>query len=420
VAAALPIGGGVFPPFGNCSFCYQTRLMADSSSASEHRGLLRGRGGHEHGKVSFVELFFDLVFVFAVTQLSHSLIEHFTPLGAVQTLLMMLAVWWVWIFTSWVTNWLNPEKLPVRLALLVLMLFGLILSSSVPEAFESRGLAFAGAYAAMQVGRTLFFIWAVRGHPVMVRNFQRILVWLAAAAVFWLAGASVHGMARVALWAVALATEYASPSLGFFVPGLGRSTTKDWDVQGEHMAERCALFIIIALGESILVTGAIFSALEWTPAVVAAFVSSFVGSLAMWWLYFDTSAAAGSRTISSSYDPGKLSRVVYTYIHLFIVGGIIVAAVADEFVLHHPTGHSDFKTVVAALGSTALYLVGNLLFKWTIAGKLPVSHVAGLVAVAMLAPVAPHFPPFLLSLATSMLLIVVAVWERWSLRQWIA
>ncbi len=257
-------------------------------------------------------------------------------------------------------------------------------------------------------GANAVFIWAVRGHPVMVRNFQRILVWLVAAAVFWLAGAFVHDIGRVALWAVALAMEYSSPSLGFFVPGLGGSTTKDWDVQGEHMAERCALFIIIALGESILVTGAIFSALEWTPTVVAAFVSSFVGSLAMWWLYFDTGAAAGSKTISSSQDPGKLARLVYTYIHLFIVGGIIVAAVADEFVLHHPTGHSDFKTVVAALGATALYLVGNLLFKWTIAGKLPVSHLVGLLAVAMLAPVASHFAPWLLSLTTSMLLIVVA------------
>jgi low temperature requirement protein LtrA len=218
------------------------------------------------------------------------------------------------------------------------------------------------------------------------------------------------------LWAGSLAIEYASPSLGFFVPGLGRSATKEWDVEGGHMTERCALFIIIALGESILVTGAIFSELEWTLAVVAAFVSSFAGSLAMWWLYFDTSAETGSRTISSSRDPGKLARLVYTYIHLFIVGGIIVAAVADEFVLHHPTGHADVKTIVAALGATALYLVGNLLFKWTISGRLPVSHVAGLAAVAVLASVASHFSPLLLSLATSVLLIIVAVWERRALR----
>ena len=111
------------------------------------RDLLRRRVGRGDGKVSFVELFFDLVFVFAVTQLSHALIEHFTFIGAAQTLLLMLAVWWVWIYTTWVTNWLDPERLPVRLALLGLMMLGLILSSAIPKAFESRGLAFVGGVA---------------------------------------------------------------------------------------------------------------------------------------------------------------------------------------------------------------------------------------------------------------------------------
>jgi low temperature requirement protein LtrA len=229
------------------------------------RDLLRQRERHDHGKVSFVELFFDLVFVFAVTQLSHSLIEHFTLVGAAHTLLLMLAVWWVWIYTTWVTNSLDPERLPVRLVLLTLMLVGLILSSSIPKAFESRGLAF-GAYVAMQVGRTLFFLWAVKGHPGMVRNFQRILIWLVLAGVFWIAGGIAHHAARFGLWVLALSLEYVSPSLGFRVPGLGRSTTGDWNVEGGHMAERCGLFVIIALGESILVTGATFSGLPWTPA----------------------------------------------------------------------------------------------------------------------------------------------------------
>ena len=95
--------------------------------------------------MTFIELFFDLVFVFAVTQLSHLLMEHFTLLGAAQSLLLLLAVWWVWIFTSWVTNWLDPEKLPVRLLPLAIMLVGLVMSSSIPKAFESRGIAFAAA-----------------------------------------------------------------------------------------------------------------------------------------------------------------------------------------------------------------------------------------------------------------------------------
>src|SRR5690606_27416676 len=113
--------------------------------------LLRTRHGHEHGRVTYVELFFDLVFVFAVTQISHSLLEHLTPLGAARAALLLIAVWWVWIDTSWVTNWLDPQRMPTRLLLFALMLAGLVLSMSIPEAFADRGLAFAGAYAVMQV-----------------------------------------------------------------------------------------------------------------------------------------------------------------------------------------------------------------------------------------------------------------------------
>ena len=372
--------------------------------------LLRRRERNEHGKVSFVELFFDLVFVFAVTQLSHSLTDRFTLLGAAQTLLLLLAVWWVWIYTTWVTNWLDPERLPVRLVLLALMALGLILSASIPGAFESRGLAFAGAYVTMQVGRTLFFLWAVRGHPVMVRTFQRILVWLALTGLFWIAGGLVHDAARLGLWVLALGLEYVSPSLGFRVPRLGRSTTRDWNVEGGHMSERCGLFIIIALGESILVTGATFSGLPWTPATVAAFLVSFVGSLAMWWLYFDTTAGIGSQTIAASKDPGQLARLAYTYVHLFLVAGIIVAAVADEFVLNHPLGHAEPRTTVAVLGGVALYLTGNTLFKWAIAGRLPVSPIVGIVLLGPLIPASAVISPLALTTLATLVIVAVAVW----------
>lgn len=377
--------------------------------------LLRSRKEHEHGKVTFIELFFDLVFVFAVTQLSHALIAHFTPWGAAQTLLLMLAVWWVWIYTAWVTNWLDPEKLPVRLMLLALMLVGLILSSSIPHAFEARGLAFAGAYVCMQVGRTLFFLWAVgNGHRGMTRNFQRILVWLTLSAVFWIAGGLTAGGERFALWAIALGLELVSPSLGFWAPGLGRSTTNDWNVEGAHMSERCGLFIIIALGESILVTGATFSGLQWTFPAVTAFIASFIGSLAMWWLYFDTSAERGSETISHSGDPGRLARIAYTYIPLFMVAGIIVSAVADEFVLAHPTGHIEPKTAVTVLGGAALYIVGIALFKWVIAGRRlpPLSHFVALVVLALLALAIGMLSPTALMAAASAVLVGLAAWER--------
>jgi len=388
------------------------------NQAGGRRSLLRKRKEHEHGKVTFVELFFDLVFVFAITQLSHSLLKDLTLLGAVHTGLLFLAVWWVWIYTSWVTNWLDPERTPVRLLLLVLMLAGLILSTSLPEAFAEKGLAFAGAYVFMQVGRSLFMAAAVRRHSAgNFRNFQRITAWLILSALFWIAGAFTEAEVRLALWAAALAIEYVSPSLGFWTPGLGRSTTADWDVEGGHMAERCGLFVIIALGESILVTGATFAELEPGLSTIAAFVTSFIGSVAMWWIYFDIGAERGSHTIARSDDPGRLARIAYTYIHLLIVAGIIVGAVADELVLAHPDGHPEAGTAAALLGGPALYLIGNTLFKWTTAGRLPLSHLAGLVLLAGLVPGTVVLSPLLLGVAVMLILVLVAVWERLSLRR---
>lgn len=379
--------------------------------------LLRARRAHEHGRVTFIELFFDLVFVFAVTQLSHALLEDFTPAGALHAALLLMAVWWVWIYTSWVTNWLDPERTPVRLLLLGLMLAGLLLSTSIPEAFESRGLVFAAAYATMQVGRSAFVLWAVgSADPGLTRNFQRIISWLALSGLLWIAGGLAEGNARLALWLVALLVEYLGPSLGFWVPRLGRSRTTDWSVEGHHMAERCALFIIIALGESILVTGATFADLDWSPTTVAAFVVAFVGSVAMWWIYFDTGAERGSAHIAGSSDPGRMARLAYTYLHLPIVAGIIVSAVADELVLAHPTGHADPATIAAALGGPALYVLGTALFKATIARRFPLSHLVGLLLLALLVLVAAEMSPLILGGASTLVLLLVAAWERVSLR----
>lgn len=374
-------------------------------------GIIRVRGEHAHYRVSFAELFFDLVFVFAVTQLSHGLIENFTPAGAAQTAFLTLAIWWVWIYTTWAFNWLDPEKLPVRLVLLVLMLPGVIMSASIPHAFESTGLAFGVSYAAIQLARTGFVVWAARSHRRIHLNFLRIFVWLAAAAALWVAGGLVHGPARVVAWAIALGLEFVSPWLGFWVPGLGRSSTVDWDVEGGHMAERCALFVIIALGESLLVTGATFASLPWTAAIAAALIVSITASGAMWWLYFDTSAEVGSRMISHSRDPGRIARLVYTYIHLFLVAGIILSAVGDEFVLAHPGGHTDAGTTAVVVGGAASFLIGTWLFKWAIEGNMPVSPLVALAALAAIAIASTHLAPLAVMTAATLVLVASAVWE---------
>lgn len=385
--------------------------------ADSPRGILfRITLPHQHSRVTYAELFFDLVFVFAVTQVSHTLLNHFTPLGALQTTVLFLAVWWVWVYTSWITNWLNPEMTAVRILLFLMMLGGLVLSTSIPTAFDGRGLWFAIAYAAMQVGKTIF-LWVSTPHsrtPAR-RNAVRITTWLSVSAVFWIAGGIAVGETRLALWAIALGIEYISPAVRFWIPKYGASSVADWTVEGGHMAERCAGFIIIALGESIVVTGATFGELTWTTENVLAFTSAFVGSIAMWWIYFHKGAEAGSEQISRSSEPGRLARLAYTYLHMPIVAGIILTAVADEIVLKHPLGHSDLKTVLSAIGGPLLFLLGTILFKHTFRGFLQLSHGAGIIALGILAWFAGDMSPLILSVATSVLLIVVAVWESVSL-----
>ena len=389
---------------------------------SEHtRLLLRDRARHESNRVTMVELFFDLVFVFAVTQLSHGLLEHLTPGGALQTLLLFLAVWWLWIFTSWTTNWLDPDRPAVRLMLFALMLGGLLLSASIPDAFGDKGFVFGAVFAAMQVGRTLFVLRAMRAHrPGHHRNFQRITLWLCLSAVFWISGGLATDETRIACWIAAVAIEYAGPALYFWVPGMGRSNTADWDIDGAHMAERCALFVIIALGESILVTGATFAGLSWDASTVIAFLAAFLGSVAMWWIYFDTGAERASHRIVQSADPGRVARNAYTYLHLLIVAGIIVCAVADELVLAHP-GHATDAGIAAILGGPTLYLLGNALFKWVTNDRRtpPLSHLAGLLLLFGLMPFAfAHVMSALaLGATTTAILVLVAAWETVALRR---
>jgi low temperature requirement protein LtrA len=379
---------------------------------------LRARDGHEHSRVTNVELFFDLVFVFAVTQLSHGLLAHLTPLGALQIAVLTVAVWWVWIYTAWVTNWLDPERTAVRLLLFALMVIGLVMSASIPKAFEERAWAFALAYVLSHIGRSAFMLWALKNHDqANFQNFVRIISWQGAAAVFWLAGAMAQGQTRMALWAIALAVDTAAPMVGFHVPRLGRSTTTDWVVEGAHIAERCALFVIIALGESVLVTGATFAGLAWTAEHIGAFLVAFAGSVAMWVIYFNIGAERGSRLIAASSDPGRLARNGYTYLHLLIVAGIIVAAVGDELVLHHPGGHIDTKTAIVLIGGPALYLLGNLLFKRLSAPYLPLSHMVGLGLLALFILTVPIVTPLVLSATTTAILILVATWESISLRK---
>jgi low temperature requirement protein LtrA len=211
--------------------------------------------------------------------------------------------------------------------------------------------------------------------------------------------------------------DYAAPASGFFTPGLGRSHTADWTIAGTHMAERCQLFLIIALGESILDTGVTFGDLHWYAARVAAFVVAFAGTVALWWIYFYRSAEGGRAVIARAADPGRLGRSAYTYFHVPMVAGIIVSAVGDELTIAHPDGAARPATTAVILGGAALFLAGHALFKWALSGRVYVSRIVGIAALAVLVPFGLTAPPLALAATVVLVLIGVAFWEMWVVRR---
>jgi len=372
--------------------------------------LLREQTG-DH-RVTNIELFFDLVYVFAVTQLSHYLLHTPTVAGAFQAAILLAMVWLAWSYTTWVTNWLDPGRLPVRLVLVALMLVSLAMSAALPRAFTDLGEWVGGAYALMQVGRTAFMITVLPPGPLR-RNFQRIQVWVVAASALAVAGGLAHGHAREGLWLAAVAVDVAGGLAGFAVPGMGRSHTSDWTIDGGHFAERCQAFILIALGESIVIIGAALTLVKHVSATeIGAFVVAFVGSVALWWLYFDRSADASAGIIANSGDPGRLGRSAYHLIHPVMVAGIIVTAAGDEKIVSEPSMHATTASAWFILGGPALFLAGHAAFKWVLWRVVSWNRLAGIAVLALLALAAASVPEIALAACAAVVVVAVAAADR--------
>jgi low temperature requirement protein LtrA len=377
-------------------------------------GLLRDRTRAR--RVTNIELFFDLVYVFAVTQLSMYLRDDPTLVVALRTALLLAMVWVCWAYTTWVTNWMDPDRLAVRLLLVALMLISLAMSAALPRAFggsgelSDLGWLVGGAYGLSQVGRSAFMVVALRGQRLQ-RNFQRILVWCLVSGAFAVAGGLVHGDMRVAFWVLAPGIDLLGGAATFWVPGLGSSRTTDWDIAGGHFAERCQAFILIALGESIVVTGESMTRLNVTAENVTAFIVAFLSTVTLWWIYFDRGAEAGAAVIERSEDPGRLGRSAYHLIHPIMVAGIIVVAASDENLSH---AYAATTTSVAwlTLGGPALFLAGNVAFKVALWHVVPWSRLAGIVVLALLGLIAASLPELALATCVMAVLLGVAVYDR--------
>jgi low temperature requirement protein LtrA len=341
----------------------------------------RRRDPGQEQRATTLELFYDLVFVFAITQVSHLLLDDLSWRGAGRALLVLLVVWWAWNYTTWVTNELDPDSIVVRLVLIAVMLASLLMAVAIPGAFGGRAILFAGSYVAIQIGRHAFLTWAAAARGTLERERAgRILTWFAAAAPLWIAGAIADDPARTTLWLCALAVDYAAPLVVFRVPGRRRLTHEAWSVETSHFAERFQLFMIIAFGETIVITGATTAEREIDTATVTAFGLAFLATAAMWWLYFNYVAAIAQRRLELAPDRTRLARDAYTYLHVVMVAGVILAAVGDELVIAHPTEHLSAAETAAVVGGPALYLVAHALFRLRMAGTIAWKRLAAALA----------------------------------------
>jgi low temperature requirement protein LtrA len=307
----------------------------------------------EGERVMPLELFFDLVFVLALTQCTTLMLDTHTWEGLAQGVFVLALLWWTWTGYAWLTSVLDPEEGAVRTALFGAMAALMVAALCVPQAWGDRALEFAVAYAVVRAGHIALFMLASRDDPGLRHSVMTLAASTAAGVTLLIAGALAGGTGQAVLWAAALLVD-AGPPLVF--------GTEGWRLSPGHFAERHGLIVIIALGETVVALG-VGAEVDLTLAVTTAAILGIALVFELWWTYFDVVSIANvTRLVRAS--PGReqnaMARDVYSYLHLLLIAGIELAAVGIHEVLAHPKDHLDDVFVFALLGGTAIYLLGHV------------------------------------------------------------
>jgi len=370
-------------------------------------------------QVTYLELFFDLVFVFAITQLSQVLLNDLTWRGVAGTFFLLVAMWLAWVYTTWWTNSFDPDVVPVRLVMLVMMLAGMMMALAIPEAWGDRALLFAVSYVGLHLIRNTFSVLAARRSGGDLISLLRLLSWSVVTGGLWIAGAIAGNGALVVIWVLALALELVSPYVGYWTPGLGAQRMGDRQIEYHHFTERFHLFIIIVLGESIVITGVTAAALELDAARLASVVVAFALTAVLWWLYFNAVAARSSEGLgAASGDRQRLARDAYSYTHILLVFGIMLIAIGNELLIGHPLDEFDRAGLVVVAAGPVLYLWGHELFKLLMTGSVRVVRLLGGVLIAAVVAVVGTVLPALWTQAIVLAILVgFAIHENVAMRR---
>ena len=340
--------------------------------------LTEATEAEEERKTSYIELFFDLVFVFAFTQVTALILEDTSVQGFLRAALVLAMVWWAWSAYAWMTNAIDIENTVTRLIIFTAMAAGFFMALAVPDAFQDEAAWFAVAYFTVRVLNSALFAWGVRDAPGLLRATLRLAPWFLVAAFVALVGGFVDPDYRAWVWLASLVID---------VVGTLTVARADWRVSASHFAERFALIVIIALGESIVAIGIGTSDLERDATYAFSVVVAFAGVAALWWAYFDFTAVAAERALrrASPAARGPLARDVFTYFHYPVVLGIILYAVAAKKTLEHP--HDPLSEAGRwALGlGVAIFLAGFALMRFRVVRRVAWERLAAAAIALVLA-----------------------------------
>ena len=354
------------------------------------------------GRVTPLELFFDLVFVLALTQCTALMADTPTWEGMAQGLLVLAVLWWAWVGYAWLTSVVNPEEGVVRFAMFGAMAGLLVVALCVPEAFGDQALLFAVAYGVVRMGQIVLFTVASRDDPKLRKSVTGLAVSTALGIALLVAASFLNGLPQGALWALALVLDMGGPAL-FGAEG--------WKLVPGHFAERHGLIVIIALGESIVAIG-VGAEHGVDAGVVAAAVLGIGLAAGLWWLYFDLVALVAERRLSHAAvgrEQNEVARDSYSFLHFPMVAGIVLVALGLKKTLEHVDEPLKLVPAAAMLGGVAIYLLAHVAFRWRNVHRFSVQRVVCALAMLALIPPALELPALAsLAIATALLWLLIA------------
>ncbi len=356
-----------------------------------------------------LELFFDLVFVFALSQLSQHLLTHLSWRGAAETLVMLLAVFAVWFTTSWSATLIRPDQSRTRWLVLAVMLLGLFMNASVTRAFTSSGWAFVVPLLLIQLGRT---VWTLVNSTdaVLREHYFRTLLWVIATTPLWIAGAAMSPEARVLWWALAAGIDQIGRWLAHPIPGR-RLRSENVEFDADHMLERCRLFLLIALGETVFTTGTAIAAAPTTMMTLITGTFALAGTVALWALGFGRSHRLIMQHLEKTSDPIRASRHAVNAL-MIMVAGLISVAVANREVIAHPHGHTSFALSLLLAGGPILFVAAQGWYLLAVPKVRSQLHMVGGIALLLVGLAAPAVPPYVALLLVGASVSTLAILAR--------